>query len=180
MDRERSVAPRGASVRRHLPLLPGGDARVTVDQDGRGLTVSLGAGVMTLPHVRKRSPHRFDAVVDAMMVGALGPRHEAEDARPAEVVIDCEARLPLCKGACCGRRVLLTRAEAEAGTLRWDFRRPYQLAARADGRCVHQDEGARCAVYAERPLACRRYDCRRDTAIWRDFDARIPAPSLPG
>jgi hypothetical protein len=31
-------------------------------------------------------------------------------------------------------------------------------------------------VYAQRPGACRAYDCRHDPRVWIDFEARIPAP----
>jgi hypothetical protein len=38
------------------------------------------------------------------------------------------------------------------------------------------DDTGACTVYAQRPGACRAYDCRHDPRVWIDFDARIPAP----
>ncbi len=57
--------------------------------------------------------------------------------------------------------------------VRWDYARPYRIAARDDGTCVHLEGGA-CSVHDRRPAACRAYDCRRDRRVWLDFDKWIP------
>lgn len=90
-------------------------------------------------------------------------------------VIDCEARLPICKARCCKLEVVLSVEDLDERILRWEYRRPYHLGKRSDGYCVHHAEGG-CGVYADRPAQCRLYDCRNDRRIWLDFDARIPAP----
>src|SRR5690606_2972362 len=89
--------------------------------------------------------------------------------------IDCEARLPLCRARCCRLPFALSRQDLDEGVLRWRYERPYLLAKRADGMCVHNNGGA-CDRYESRPGQCRRYDCRNDRRIWLDFEAGIPAP----
>ena len=89
--------------------------------------------------------------------------------------VDCEARMPVCKGACCGCRVPLAKQDVVEGALKWDLANPYYLRQTADGRCVHQSTTTGfCTVYDRRPLACRSYTCRNDPRIWKDFENRIP------
>src|SRR5262249_7479663 len=35
--------------------------------------------------------------------------------------VDCEARMPVCKGACCGCRVPLAEQDVVEGALKWDL-----------------------------------------------------------
>jgi hypothetical protein len=93
--------------------------------------------------------------------------------------IDCDSRIPLCKAACCRFLVALSTEDVTEGILRWETHQPYALAKKADGTCVHLEDGTcRCTVYAARPIPCRAYDCRRDRRIWLDFEGRIPNPLL--
>jgi len=95
------------------------------------------------------------------------------------VEIDCEARIPLCGAACCRLSFALSKEDVEEGTVRWDLGRPYMIARTDEGRCVHLDGETRtCGVYAQRPIPCRAYDCRKDLRVWLDFDERIPNPAL--
>jgi Fe-S-cluster containining protein len=92
-------------------------------------------------------------------------------------VIDCQARIPLCKGRCCKLSFPLTFQDLDEGVVKWEYSRPYQIRKRADAYCVHSDEATRgCQVYDQRPAVCRSYDCRNDRRIWTDFEKRIPAP----
>ena len=92
-------------------------------------------------------------------------------------VIDCEARIPLCKGRCCALTFSLAFQDLDEGIVRWDYSKPYKIRQRADGYCVHNDPETRgCGVYANRPAICRSYDCRQDKRIWLDFENRIPTP----
>jgi hypothetical protein len=91
--------------------------------------------------------------------------------------IDCASRLHLCQARCCTLTVVLDAQDVEDG-LRFDIDHPYVLRHDADGWCHHLDRGSRgCTVYAQRPAPCRRFDCREDSRIWVDFEARIPAPA---
>lgn len=93
--------------------------------------------------------------------------------------IDCAARIPLCHAACCRLQFGLTKQDVEEGILKWEFAHPYMIRQEADGYCTHLDRGScACTVYEHRPVPCRGYDCRKDSRIWEDFDARVPSPEL--
>ena len=65
------------------------------------------------------------------------------------------------------------------GVVKWELGRPYMIARGADHYCAHLDrETHRCGVYAQRPIPCRGYDCRKDTRIWLDFEARVVNPLI--
>ncbi len=93
--------------------------------------------------------------------------------------VDCEARLHVCKAACC--RVLnvpLTPAEVDQGSYEWDPRLPYVLRRQGEG-CVHLAAGTCvCSIYAKRPNGCRTYDCSGDARIWADFEKMELNPEL--
>lgn len=89
--------------------------------------------------------------------------------------IDCEARLPLCRARCCTLSFALSVQDLDERVARWRYARPYLIAQRPDGYCVH-NEGGRCGIYERRPGVCRTYDCRQDRRIWIDFEGRVPAP----
>lgn len=91
---------------------------------------------------------------------------------PSCASLDCAARLPLCKAACCRLPFALSRQDLNEGVVRWDLEQPYLIAQAADGYCGHLDHDCLgCTIYAQRPLPCRAYDCRSDTRIWLDYDA---------
>lgn len=93
--------------------------------------------------------------------------------------IDCDSRLELCGAACCRLPFALAREDIEEGVLRWDLGRPYMIAQRHDGCCVHMDRAThRCGVYEQRPIPCRGYDCREDGRIWLDFERRVVNPAI--
>ena len=87
-----------------------------------------------------------------------------------EPEIDCAARLPICKAACCRLHFALSVEEVErGGPLRWELGHPYFNRHNADGYCHQWDDG--CGIYDERPSVCRSYTCADDDRIWKDFDA---------
>jgi Fe-S-cluster containining protein len=92
--------------------------------------------------------------------------------------VDCGALMPLCQGRCCKLHFPLSFQDLDERVVQWNYERPYRIRQRAeDGYCVHSAPASHgCTVYEHRPLTCRRYDCRKDTRVWIDFDARIPAP----
>jgi hypothetical protein len=93
--------------------------------------------------------------------------------------IDCDNRIPLCGAACCKLPFALSREDITEGVVSWDLGRPYMIAHGPDHACVHLDrETRRCGVYAQRPIPCRGYDCRKDTRIWLDFDNRVVNPRI--
>jgi hypothetical protein len=88
-----------------------------------------------------------------------------------EPVVDCEARLPVCKAVCCRLRFALSVEEIESGALKWELGRPYFNRHNADGYCHKWDGG--CTIYDDRPSPCRLYTCEHDERIWKDFDAMV-------
>lgn len=95
------------------------------------------------------------------------------------VEIDCASRVHLCKAACCRLSFALSKEDVEESVVRWDLGRPYMIAQTADRRLVHLDRGTHaCGVYAQRPVPCRTYDCRRDRRVWLDFERCIANPRL--
>ncbi len=120
-------------------------------------------------------------------------RHENERIRSAALVvldstpdkyaladlpeIDCEARLPLCHARCCKFVFPLSTQDLDERIVQWEYGRPYQIAHRSNGYCLHSEpHTGRCTVYEHRPATCRTYDCRTDQRIWVDFENRVPAP----
>ncbi len=153
--------------------------------DLRQLAATLTAMVKLLVEKGLVLPEELDRRIDEALRSVV----ESERSRTAPVKlhqlgdkysqpnaeVDCAARFPLCKGACCSLEVPLAVQDLEEGKVRWDIARPYYLAKAEDGRCVHQDRATNfCGKYEERPLPCRSYSCREDIRIWRDFERRIP------
>ena len=75
-----------------------------------------------------------------------------------------EERLAVCGAYCCHIGFHLTVEEVRSGIAKWHPDFPYHiLQAGDDGRCVHLDPVTlRCLIYADRPQACRNFDCRRE------------------
>jgi hypothetical protein len=91
--------------------------------------------------------------------------------------IDCESRLHLCKAACCRLPFALSKQDVQEGVVKWDLGQPYMNARDAEGYCTHVDKcSGRCTIYAQRPIPCRGYDCRKDERIWLDFENRVINP----
>jgi len=90
------------------------------------------------------------------------------------VRVDCEARLPVCRAACCRLfKVHLTEAEVLARRYRWDPDAPYALTRRRGGACSYLRADCGGGTYAARPQVCRTYDCSEDARIWADFEGRV-------
>ncbi len=97
-----------------------------------------------------------------------------DEHKPAQSIreIDCDARIHLCRAACCRMSFALTAREVQAGRVKWDHGQPYYIRQEANGYCSHQQaEGHQCDIYRHRPGVCRRYTCIDDARIWKDFDA---------
>lgn len=91
--------------------------------------------------------------------------------------VDCDARIPLCRGRCCTLHFPLSKQDLDERVVKWDYLKPYIIRqSEADGYCVHNDRQTKgCTVYHHRPAVCRTYTCKNDKRIWIDFDKRIPA-----
>lgn len=134
------------------------------------------SGHVTLEALARRMERQLAWEWERLHEGArveIGPDEPAGE----EPDIDCAARLRYCGAGCCKLRFPLNRGEVEAGIVEWDLLEPYLNRRRGDGYCVHNGATSRgCAVYDDRPVVCRTYDCRQDPRIWIDFDRWIPTP----
>lgn len=98
----------------------------------------------------------------------------AEAGETPEVLVDCEARMPVCKAVCCKLKFPLSTEEVDAGAVKWDIGHPYIIRQESTGYCTHNDTSTGgCGIYADRPAICRRYSCAGDTRIWNDFDGMV-------
>jgi hypothetical protein len=89
--------------------------------------------------------------------------------------IDCAARIPFCKAACCRLRWPMTLEEVESGPVKWDLGRPFLNRQAANGYCHRLDaESHACGVYEQRPAPCRQYSCIGDERISLDFENMVP------
>jgi Fe-S-cluster containining protein len=110
---------------------------------------------------------------------ALTKNEEDKYAYQSEVEIDCASRIHLCRQACCRLRFALSVQDLEEGAVKWELGQPYMIRHDADGYCHHVDrQRARCAIYEQRPIVCRAYDCRQDKRIWADFENRSVSSEL--
>lgn len=138
-----------------------------------------------------------EAAVNTRVAEALFHVRVGDAAQPTRVSLDlggedkyqtegatppCDELLHLCKARCCMLTFPLSTADLDEGVIRWDYGQPYLIRQRAsDQYCVHNDPTSHgCTVHAQRPRACRQYDCRNDDRIWSDYENRIVAPPFHG
>ena len=80
------------------------------------------------------------------------------------VEIDCAARIPVCRAACCRLRfAVLTEQDIHEGKVEWELTHPYVnlLTPRMVGACTAPTNAiVRCNEAL--PAVCRTYDCRKD------------------
>lgn len=96
----------------------------------------------------------------------------ADVAEPKD--LDCSAHHQSCGAACCTSfSVVLTAEEAASNKYLWDIAFPYRLLVDEAGTCVYFDRTSlSCTIWADRPAACRTFDCRKDDRIWDDYAGR--------
>ncbi|MDH5359805.1 MAG: YkgJ family cysteine cluster protein [Gammaproteobacteria bacterium] len=103
-----------------------------------------------------------------------------EEENEPDANVDCEQCIPYCKARCCTLIFALTREEVGKGIARFNQKRPYFIARDEDGYCPHLErQNYHCEIWQERPLRCRRYDCRNDENIWPDGIPEILSSAFP-
>lgn len=140
-------------------------------------------GVISVAELDERKKQVGKRLVEQFSERGIGVALTDEDedkySHRSDVEIDCDERIPLCRGACCRLKFALTVQDLEEGKVKWDLGHPYMIRHGADGYCFHNDRATHhCTVYENRPIVCRSYDCRRDKRIWTDFENRIINPEL--
>lgn len=108
----------------------------------------------------------------------VGPDIDKYSEKAGTVTIDCAARLPLCKAACCRLGFVLGTQDLDEAIVQWTYGDPYVIRRKPSGWCTHLGSDCACTVHAQRPLACRTYDCSNNPDIWIDFDRRVPNPAV--
>jgi hypothetical protein len=95
------------------------------------------------------------------------------------VILDPGDRRKICKSICCSFTFALTKEEVEKGIIKWNNKRPYFIARDDDGFCPHLDrESLQCKIWENRPARCRKYDCRKKTSVWIDWEKKIINPDI--
>jgi hypothetical protein len=84
--------------------------------------------------VREETKERGEAVGVGVALRVDGPA----EAEAPTVTVNCAERMPVCHSICCKLDFALTVDEVEAGQVKWDLGRPYQIRHDADGFCTHR------------------------------------------
>lgn len=95
------------------------------------------------------------------------------DPAPEATLVDCSARMHICKSVCCRLSFPLSAPEVESGIVKWELGKPYYARKDSAGQCVHREEAGGCGVYHDRPRICRDYSCAKDERIWKDFEKMV-------
>ena len=115
------------------------------------------------PEQRKKLLSIMEKMIDMGMAAVYG---DEEDDVP-EAKVHCDQCIPDCQARCCSLIFALTKDEVKAGMVQYNKTRPYFIAHEDDGYCAHHIRHSyHCSIWENRPLRCRRYDCRDDKNIW--------------
>jgi Fe-S-cluster containining protein len=132
----------------------------------------LGKGVVTesemtatIEKVRSELTERGELNKGLVMI-----RPENPEEPPADVRVDCQARMHVCHAVCCRLHFALSIREVESGKIKWDLGQPYVIRHESNGCCSHLEaQSGRCDVYQNRPGVCRGYSCAGDSRVWKNF-----------
>lgn len=115
------------------------------------------------PEQRQKLLSIMEKMIDMGMAAVYG---EEDDDVP-DANIDCQQCIATCQAHCCTLIFALTKDEVKQGIVQYNKERPYFIARDEDGYCPHLDRQTyHCAIWENRPLRCRRYDCRTEETIW--------------
>lgn len=118
------------------------------------------------PGIPDEVKKRILSLMQKMMeVGVCAVYGQEEEGIP-DADVDCEANLESCSAGCCTLQFALTREEVKKGHLKHNPTRPFFIAHDPDGYCLHLNrDSLRCTVWHDRPMRCRRYDCKSTERI---------------
>jgi Fe-S-cluster containining protein len=118
------------------------------------------------PYISGEEKKKILSLMQKMMEMGICAVYGQEDEGVPDASVDCESNLKWCRAVCCTFQFALTKEEAGKGHLKHNPSRPFFIARDPDGYCPHLERGTlRCTVRSERPLRCRRYDCREDPQV---------------
>lgn len=120
--------------------------------------------------ITKEEKLRIIRVMNKMMDMGMAAIYGDEAADEPDADVPCNSVINQCKAKCCTFIFALTKDEVELGLVKTNPDKPYFIARDKDTYCPHLDrEKFECEAWENRPLRCRRYDCR-DFAedVWPD------------
>ncbi|KAF0144944.1 MAG: hypothetical protein FD156_1515 [Nitrospirae bacterium] len=121
------------------------------------------SGNQCQPDISDEEKEKILSLMQKMMEMGICAVYGKEDDGLPDAEVDCEANLKSCRAICCSFQFALTKEEVQKGHLKHNPSRPFFIASDADGYCRHIERSTlRCTVWPERPLRCRRYDCKQD------------------
>lgn len=111
--------------------------------------------------IPEEEKQRIVAALLRMMEMGMGGVYGIEDEGIPDAAPPCSSLMQECKARCCSLAFALTKEEVQRGIVAYDRKKPFFIARGEDGYCAQIDRKTlRCIVYEDRPLRCRRYDCR--------------------
>jgi len=120
--------------------------------------------------ISKEEKLRIIHVMNKMMDMGMAAVYGDESSNEPDADVPCGKVIKQCKARCCTFIFALTKEEVKLGLIKTNPDKPYFIARDEDKYCPHLDrESLACGVWENRPLRCRRYDCR-DFAddVWPD------------
>jgi len=137
-------------------------------------------GIISIEEIDDRKRQVAERLVRKFTESGLGlmyqdPEHDKYTFEH-EAEVDCQSRLSICKSICCKFPFALSQQDVGEGILRWKFGRPCLIAHGDDGYCVHLERNSyQCAVYENRPVPCRGFDCRDNErwAVRKDYEKMV-------
>lgn len=113
-------------------------------------------------------------MMERLMELGIGVVYGVEDDTEHTVIFEHGGRKDLCRAVCCSFVFALTKEDVKKGIIKWDPKRHYFIARDDDGYCPHLDrESLMCTIWEDRPERCRKYDCRRDSNVWIDWERKV-------
>lgn len=112
---------------------------------------------------------RIIRMLEKMMDMGMAAVYGDEDEGIPDADVPCGKLTGQCQSKCCSFIFALTKDEVKLGKVQHNPEKPFFIARDEDGYCPHLDRNSlQCQVWYDRPLRCRRYDCRSDANVWPD------------
>lgn len=122
---------------------------------------------LAIPEAKRPRVLQMLAAFEKTLEKGVAAIYGDEATHEPDADVPCGHYLDSCQARCCTLMFALTREEVELGVAQFNTNRPYFIARDPDGYCPHLDRATRqCGIWQQRPLRCRRYDCRNDPNIW--------------
>ena len=113
--------------------------------------------------ISEQERQRIVSILNRMLEMGIGSIYGQEEEGLPDAVVDCRTRIQQCRAVCCTLIFALTRDEVQKGIIKYNSEKPFFISRNSEGYCTHFDhDSLKCTVWNDRPLRCRRYDCRED------------------